>query len=91
MPDEPRRRPRRLTRRTGQRRKQKKRLVSGHSLISPSGLDVRTLIILSLGDWWELGEYEEPPASVSRWLEQADRGQLRGILLETLQRWRELH
>ncbi|HVT27197.1 MAG TPA: hypothetical protein VHE81_04195 [Lacipirellulaceae bacterium] len=60
------------------------------ALGSFSGLDLRTLIVLSVGEWWELAEYDNPPESVYRWIEKADFRELRGALLAILARWHEL-
>lgn len=57
----------------------------------PQGnLDLRTLVLLSMGDWSELADLEWPPERIRRWLEKADIRQIRGMLLTTLHRWHEL-
>jgi hypothetical protein len=53
-------------------------------------LDVRTLLLLSTGDWSDLADLEWPPLSIRRWLTKADVRQVRGLLLLTLGRWHEL-
>jgi hypothetical protein len=57
---------------------------------APSDLGLRTLIVLSVGEWWELADHEKPPARIAHWLEKADVRDLRGALLAVLARWREL-
>lgn len=59
-------------------------------LIAAPDLDLRTLVLLSMGDWSELADLEWPPDNVCRWLESADIRQVRGMLLTTLHRWHEL-
>jgi hypothetical protein len=59
-------------------------------LIAAPELDLRTLVLLSMGDWSELADLEWPPDTISRWLEKADIRQVRGMLLMTLHRWHEL-
>ena len=53
-------------------------------------LDLRTLMLLSLGDWSELADLDWPPQKIRRWLAKADIRQVRGLLLMTLDRWHEL-
>jgi hypothetical protein len=71
-------------------RRKKKRLAAPHPLPAPGDLDLRTLVVLSVGEWWELGDHEWPPDQICRWLDKADLRQLRGLLLATLDRWHEL-
>jgi hypothetical protein len=59
-------------------------------LIAAPELDLRTLVLLSMGDWSELADLEWPPDNIRRWLESADIRQVRGMLLVTLHRWHEL-
>jgi len=59
-------------------------------LIAAPELDLRTLVLLSMGDWSELADLEWPPEDIGRWLEKADVRQVRGLLLTTLHRWHEL-
>jgi hypothetical protein len=91
MTDGPKRkkvRPARARRPLWRRKKLKRR--PGESLLTPRDLDLRTLIVLSVGEWWELGDNEWPPEKICRWLDKADLQQLRGLLLATLERWHEL-
>jgi len=53
-------------------------------------LDLRTLLVLSVGDWWDFADSEWPPEEISAWVEQANLRELRGLLLATLQRWHDL-
>ena len=85
--------PKRKKRRPGDPRPlrgKRKRGIPDVRLPTLSDLDLRTLIVLSVGEWWELGDQEEPPEGFSRWVERADLRQLRGILLAVLARWQEL-
>jgi hypothetical protein len=68
----------------------KRRRDGSRSLPAAGDLDLRTLVVLSVGEWWELGDHEWPPERICRWLDQADLRQLRGILLATLERWHEV-
>ncbi|MEX0611267.1 MAG: hypothetical protein WD738_00105 [Pirellulales bacterium] len=71
-------------------RLKKKRGGASQTPAVPGDLDLRTLVVLSVGEWWELGDHEWPPSQICRWLEKADPRQLRGILLATLERWHEV-
>jgi hypothetical protein len=71
-------------------RRKKKRRTGPRPLPPPGDLDLRTLVVLSVGEWWELGDHEWPPERICRWLDKADLRQLRGILLATLDRWHEV-
>jgi hypothetical protein len=53
-------------------------------------LDLRTLMLLSMGDWSELADLEWPPQKIRKWLSKTDIRQVRGMLLMTLDRWHEL-
>jgi hypothetical protein len=53
-------------------------------------MDLRTLVLLSMGDWSELADLEWPPENIRDWLAAADIRQVRGMLLTTLHRWHEL-
>jgi hypothetical protein len=88
MSDTPKRKKRAAKRPAPSRRKKRRSGVSPHSL--PHELDLRTLVVLSVGEWWELADNEWPPEQICRWLDEADPRQLRGLLLATLERWHEL-
>jgi hypothetical protein len=66
------------------------RSVSIEEVMASSELDLRTLVLLAIGEWSEIADLEWPPPSIRRWLEKADVRQVRGILLTTLHRWHEL-
>ncbi|HEX5471628.1 MAG TPA: hypothetical protein VFW73_07060 [Lacipirellulaceae bacterium] len=86
MADAPKRRKRRAS--DPSARSRRKRV--DPALGSFSGLDLRTLIVLSVGEWWEIADYDNPPESISRWIAKADFRELRGTLLAVLARWHEL-
>jgi len=88
MPDEPRRK--KTPRSRPARRRKKPRRAGSRSLFSSSPLDLRTLIVLSVGDWSELADPEWPPEDITAWIEQANIRELHGVLLATLQRWHDL-
>jgi hypothetical protein len=54
-----------------------------------SSIDLQTLIALSVGEWWDLGDHEWPPEHICRWLETAEMPQLRGLVLASLHRWQD--
>jgi hypothetical protein len=64
--------------------------LSADPVIAAPELDLRTLVLLSMGDWSELADLEWPPETIRRWLESADIRQVRGLLLTTLHSWHEL-
>ena len=73
-----------------ERSRGRKTPVPQERLISSPEFDLRTLVLLSMGDWSELADLEWPPDNIRRWLEKADIRHVRGMLLVTLHRWHEL-
>jgi hypothetical protein len=90
MSDRPKRRKSPADRSVRRPRRRERRGDRTQPLPAPGDLDLRTLVVLSVGEWWELGDHEWPPERICRWLDQADLRQLRGILLATLERWHDV-